>query len=104
MSIHIHEEQLMRLGEVSTDLPRRNGKKIHTSTVWRWTRRGLRGIRLETLRIGGTTYTSKEALQRFANQLSRIGESPPMREQPAVNVIPRGHEEATASVRRRWSG
>jgi hypothetical protein len=29
--------------------------------------RGVRGIRLEVIRVGGTTYTSLEALQRFAS-------------------------------------
>jgi hypothetical protein len=28
--------------------------------------RGIKGVRLDAIRIGGTTYTSREALQRFA--------------------------------------
>ena len=67
-----HREELVPLPKVPKLLPRRpNGKRLHISTVYRWAQRGVRdGIRLETLRIGGTTYTSRQALQRFAEALS----------------------------------
>jgi len=45
---------------------RPNGKRVHISAVYRWVQRGIKGVRLEAIRIGGTTYTSREALQRFA--------------------------------------
>lgn len=39
---------------------------VHVATVWRWALYGLRdGRKLETLRVGGRTYTSAEALERF---------------------------------------
>ena len=41
------------------------GRRIHPSTLHRWRLRGVRGIRLETVLIGGTRYTSTEALSRF---------------------------------------
>ncbi|NUP96415.1 MAG: DUF1580 domain-containing protein [Planctomycetaceae bacterium] len=31
----------------------------------RWALHGVRGVRLETVRIGGSVYTSREALSRF---------------------------------------
>ena len=40
------------------------------SACYRWVSRGVRGVRLDAIRIGGTLYTSLEALQRFADQLS----------------------------------
>jgi len=33
----------------------------------------MSGVRLEAIRIGGSTYTSLEALQRFANHLGASG-------------------------------
>lgn len=36
-----------------------------TATVWRWTLRGSRGRKLETLLIGGRRYTSRDAIDRF---------------------------------------
>ena len=37
----------------------------HTSTLWRWARQGLMGVRLEYQRVGRRIYTSREALDRF---------------------------------------
>jgi hypothetical protein len=66
--IDIGNEQLISLREVPKLLPARdNGKRVHISAVYRWAQRGLHGNRLEVVRIGGTTYTSREALQRFAS-------------------------------------
>lgn len=65
--IDIGTEQLVPLHDVPKILPLRgNGKRIHISAVYRWAQRGVRGTRLEVVRVGGTTYTSREALQRFA--------------------------------------
>jgi len=64
-------ENLVTLSEAARGLPgRRQGKRIHPSTVYRWAVRGIRGHRLEVVRIGGTVYTSCEALQRFAERLT----------------------------------
>ena len=36
------------------------------STLWRWATRGVKGVKLETVRIGaGRVYTSRQALTRF---------------------------------------
>lgn len=37
----------------------------HYATLFRWGQRGCRGIRLETILVGGIRYTSREALDRF---------------------------------------
>jgi len=50
--------------------PGRNGRPTHPSTIFRWTTRGVRGCRLEAVRLGAATYTSVEALQRFADRLA----------------------------------
>lgn len=58
-------ETLIALTDVPDKLPRRRGKKISYSTVYRWAQRGVRGKRLEVVRIGGVLYTSIEATSRF---------------------------------------
>lgn len=68
MAIDIHTEKLLRLVKVPADLERRTGKPLNASTVYRWTNRGIAGIKLETILIGGTRYTSAEALNRFFTQ------------------------------------
>jgi hypothetical protein len=37
----------------------------HFFTIHRWAREGVRGHRLETVRIAGQRYTTREALNRF---------------------------------------
>ena len=79
--IDIGNEQLVSLRDVPKLLPARgNGKRVHISAVYRWVQRGIRGTRLEVIRVGGTTYTSREALQRFA--------SPTAEPHQAVNLNP----------------
>lgn len=66
--IDLASESLIPLRDVPRHLPPRpNGKRLHISAVYRWARRGVRGIILETIRMGGSTYTSREALQRFGD-------------------------------------
>ena len=63
----------------------------HISQVYRWASRGLRGIRLEWVQVGGQRYTSREAIQRFISRLTAAagGEAaptpPPARRQAEVS-------------------
>lgn len=69
--IEITNESLISLAQAAEFVPRRpNGKKTHVSTIYRWFGRGIRGERLECLRVGGRLCTSTEALQRFFDRLS----------------------------------
>jgi len=73
MSINIRDEELVRLNDVPKlrNLPAgRSSGRIHISTVYRWASRGLRGVRLEILQVGGSKCTSIEALQRFFENLT----------------------------------
>jgi hypothetical protein len=70
--IDIGSDHLIAIRDVPKILPARcNGKRIHISAVYRWLLRGVRGTRLDSITIGGTTYTSTEAVQQFADQLSQ---------------------------------
>ncbi len=71
MSIDPSTETLISLTEATKTPPlRRRGKKTHVSTIYRWSNAGCRGEVLETIQIGGTRCTSKEALARFFRQLT----------------------------------
>lgn len=71
MIIDLNHETLLSVAEVPRRLPSRpGGRRVHISAVYRWIRRGVRGVRLEAIRVGGTMYTSVEALERFAQRLS----------------------------------
>lgn len=72
--IDVSREHLIPLRAVPCHLPSRpNGRQLHVSACYRWVLKGLRGVVLESIRIGGATYTSIEALQRFGDALSRPG-------------------------------
>lgn len=92
MAIQFNHEHLLTLTEAAKLLPRRRaGRKPHVSTLYRWASRGLRGVVLETIQIGGTTCTTEEALQRFFDEL-RITHAPITNQQAVVDRI-RGAEQ-----------
>ena len=67
----ITRECVLSFAEAAKQLPlRRGGRRVHVATLYRWASAGLRGVRLETLRVGGTLCTSLKALQRFFDALS----------------------------------
>ncbi len=87
--IDLAAETLIPLRDVPRHLPTRsNGKRIHISACYRWMSRGVKGVVLESLRIGGSTYTSREALQRFAERLGA-----------ASNIASTGHSSLTKRQR-----
>ncbi|HCS54729.1 DUF1580 domain-containing protein [uncultured Rubinisphaera sp.] len=73
MKIDPSTETLITFAELAASLPsRRRNCKVHVSTVHRWRNSGLKGIRLEALRIGGAWCTTWEAFARFCAQLTAI--------------------------------
>ena len=64
-------ETLISLTEAAAMLPRRRaGKKVSISCCYRWTATGCRGVILESIQVGGTRCTSREALARFLEALT----------------------------------
>ncbi len=71
MPIDIQTQQIVTLRQACDLLPRRRrGKKVAVETLYRWSLSGCRGVKLETIQIGGTRCTSREALQRFFDALT----------------------------------
>jgi len=65
-------EELITLTEATGHLPRVDGKKVAVCTLWRWCRRGLRGVYLEYVRVGRKICTTRQALLRFFTDLAEI--------------------------------
>lgn len=63
--IDINSETLIAFREVPQWCEQTLGKRISPATIFRWRLRGVRGVKLETLLVGGTRFTSIEALHRF---------------------------------------
>ena len=74
MAIDLQAEELLSLTDAAKALPPIDGKRPHVSTIWRWVRRSVRGIRLEHVRLGHRVCTSQEALARFAQRLADADE------------------------------
>ena len=88
MTIDIHGERLLTLSQVVRALP----KKVAPSTIWRWYRKGIRGVVLETVLVGGTRYTSVEALNRFATTLTDNAQPDVLPAKCSDDVEPRSAE------------
>ena len=72
MAIDPLSEPTFSFSQAARRLPRlRNNKPVHASTLWRWARVGLHGVRLETARVGGVQVTSDAALRRFFEGLAQ---------------------------------
>jgi len=82
MRINVEQEQPITLAEVPKYVPKRGGKKVHYSTVYRWTTKGARGRILESVMVGGIRYTTVEAVQRFLTA------------QPSTGVVDNGLSDA----------
>ena len=66
-----NSESVISLSEAARHLPRRRGgKKPHISCLYRWTTAGCRGVVLESIQVGATRCTSREALARFFRRLT----------------------------------
>ena len=70
--IDVMRESLISLEDARRLFPRRRGGKVVCfSTVWRWTTVGYHGSVLESVRVAGTTCTSRESIARFILAMSR---------------------------------
>jgi len=91
--IDVFAEELIRLTELPGRLPRtRKGKTPHPSSIIRWWKKGVAGVKLETIIVSGERYTSTQAVQRFfaAQTAARDAASQPAEQQ-----------KPTAAARRR---
>lgn len=76
MSINVFEETVISLREARKLLPKSpRNKSISIPTFYRWIQKGIKAkdgtqVKLEIVKIGGSTFTSQQAIQRFVDQLS----------------------------------
>jgi len=61
----LNQDNLLSLREAVRYVPSINGRRRAVSTLYRWCRRGIKGIRLEYVRVGRNVATTPEALERF---------------------------------------
>jgi hypothetical protein len=59
--IDTSKERLLSMNEAQSEFP----IKPSTPTLWRWVLKGTCGVVLESVKIGGRRFTSKQAIERF---------------------------------------
>jgi len=95
-------ETVVPFGQAARRLPSiRSGKPVSPATLWRWSRDGVLArdgsrVRLETVRIGGASCTSIEALSRFFARLS--GEDTAPTPAPTATQQAKAHTRAEATL------
>lgn len=58
--------EYLPIKEIRHELPRQaGGDPIHISTLTRWCRQGIGGVRLESVKVGGRRYVRREDVRRF---------------------------------------
>jgi hypothetical protein len=101
MPIDLDREEIITLAYATRYCAKtRNGRKPHSSTLYRWAVHGCRGIHLETLGTPGGLVTTKEALERFFVQIrqTRYPNLPQLQQ----GMTDRQHEAIEAELKRRF--
>lgn len=91
MAIDCDSETILSFNEARTAFP--GGKRLSLATLHRWRLHGVRGIRLETALIGGSRYTSAEAISRFIAAQNRD-------ETPAPQFTPSQRQRMSEAARK----
>lgn len=96
--IDLVNEDVITLADATKYLPkRRRGKRPHPTTIFRWAQCGVKGIRLETIRVGGTLCTSTEALQRFCERCTDPSTPPSRTNKASKKPIDNAERELRAA-------
>ncbi len=75
--IDVSREELLPLREAARLFPsgRKPGKAVHIGTVYRWSLKGVKGVRLCTILVGGIRYTTLNSIAEFLRELNKGAES-----------------------------
>ena len=65
--IDTFSEKIMSLDQGAKHVSKISGTKRNKRILQRWSNRGISGVKLPTIQIGGELYTSQEALNWFLN-------------------------------------
>jgi hypothetical protein len=71
---------------------RASGRRVSVTTLWRWCIRGVHGVRLRSVLVGGHRCTTRTWLQEFIEAITSAAE-PPERTSPQVRT-PRQRQSA----------
>lgn len=58
-------EDVLTLQDARKVIGQLTGRRPDKTTMYRWCLRGVRGVKLEHVRLGGVIFTSRQAITRF---------------------------------------
>lgn len=102
MAINKETEKLIRIKDVPAYLEPKIGKRLSLPVIYRWTEKGIHGVRLELTYLFNQSFTSAEALERFDQRtteakLAKMNAPKPAK--PASSKqVQRSHERAKARL------
>ena len=74
MNEKLNPTELRPIKDIVKLLPQFNDGPVHHSTIWRWCRKGISGIKLQHRRVGRRICTSLEYTDQFFDKLARRDE------------------------------
>lgn len=63
-------EDVVSLKEAQREIEKVMQTRLDRSTIHRWALRGVKNVKLDSVRLGGKTLTSKQAINRFLVELT----------------------------------
>lgn len=96
VAIDIRSETVITFEMAATSLPCPDGKRVSPRSVRRWTYVGLRGVILESVKVGGRRFTTEEAVHRFLSRLNETAVPDPVPSSPVPTVADRKERERVA--------
>lgn len=78
--IDTQKDELLSLVQAAKQCPAVDGKRPCASSIWRWMKKGCRGVCLEHVRVGRRVVTTRAALEEFF----RASAAAPVPEQATV--------------------
>jgi hypothetical protein len=65
------------MAEAAKLIPGRSpGRRVSVNTIWRWCTRGVHGVRLRSVLLGGRRCTTRPWLQEFTEVITAAAEPP----------------------------
>lgn len=82
----------MQLLNLSDAFEKKTGRRPNPCTTWRWSAKGVKGVKLQVLFVGGTRLTTEEWVQDFIDAVSKVN----MEKHQAAPVLPPRQQELLA--------
>lgn len=91
-------QEYVTLAEAARRVPTGSGKPVSIPTIWRWARKGVRGVRLEYVRAGRRILIRPDALDDFMRRLAEADDASTAPSASGVSTSPKPHSATRRAV------